>query len=189
MVIWKYNNKKCRPLDVISKNNGKCRTSAKQSKLYIIRKILIRAIQRCTFYWIWATVSKVMSIDKSHAKIYFLLNLSHCVKCYRHFGQFWLFLPCPLTKYGHVMWPKMQISNFFIFFSNSTFNIRISYKFFLWKAIYSLFSLVTYIHHRDFVKYIGGKMSVWKKELITQKLLLRGGITFLCTRVFAGAKS
>ena len=31
------------------KNNGKIWTSAKPNKLYIIRKILIRAIQKCTF--------------------------------------------------------------------------------------------------------------------------------------------
>ena len=34
---------------LLPKNNGKMRTSAKPNKLYIIRKVLIRAIQKCTF--------------------------------------------------------------------------------------------------------------------------------------------
>ena len=29
------------------------------------------------------------------------------------FVKFWPFLPCSLTKYGHVMWPKKQISKIF----------------------------------------------------------------------------
>ena len=31
-------------------NNGEMRTSAKPNKLYIIRKVLMGAIQKCTFY-------------------------------------------------------------------------------------------------------------------------------------------
>ena len=31
------------------------------------------------------------------------------------FVKFWLFLRCPLTKYGHATWPKMQISKIFYF--------------------------------------------------------------------------
>ena len=38
------------------------RASAKPNKLYIIRKVLMRAIQKCILYWIWATTSKVMGI-------------------------------------------------------------------------------------------------------------------------------
>ena len=49
----------------LPKNNGKIRTSAKPNKLYIIRKVLMRAMQKCTF----------------------LLNLSHYVKRYGHFCQ------------------------------------------------------------------------------------------------------
>ena len=52
------------------------RTSAKPNKLYIIRKVLMRAIQKCTFYWIWATMAKAMGI----------------------YGQFWHFLLCPLQR-------------------------------------------------------------------------------------------
>ena len=33
--------------DVITKNNGKIRTSAKPDKLYIIRKKMIRAFRKC----------------------------------------------------------------------------------------------------------------------------------------------
>ena len=31
------------------------------------------------------------------------------------FVKFWFFLWYPLTKYGHVMWPKMQILKIFYF--------------------------------------------------------------------------
>ena len=36
--------------------------------------------------------------------MYYLLNLSHWFKCYGHFFfvKLWLFLSCPLTRYGHV---------------------------------------------------------------------------------------
>ena len=33
-----------------------------QTKVYVIRKGLITANQKCIFCWIWATVSKVMGI-------------------------------------------------------------------------------------------------------------------------------
>ena len=51
--------------DVITKNNGNNRkigTSAKPNKIYIVAKVLLRAIQKCNFYWIWATVPNVMDI-------------------------------------------------------------------------------------------------------------------------------
>ena len=38
------------------------RTSEKPVKLYIIRKVLTRAIQKCKFYQIWAILSKIMGI-------------------------------------------------------------------------------------------------------------------------------
>ena len=43
-------------------NNEKMRTSAEPNKIYIGGKVLMRAIQKCNFYWIWATMSKVMGI-------------------------------------------------------------------------------------------------------------------------------
>ena len=43
-------------------NNGKMRTSMEPNKIYIVRKDLMKVIQKCNFYWIWATVSKVMGI-------------------------------------------------------------------------------------------------------------------------------
>ena len=79
MQIWKLCDKKWRHNDIITNNNEKMRTSAKPNKLYIIRKVLMRAIQKCTFYWIWVTMSKVMGI----------------------YVKFWYFLRCPLSKYGH----------------------------------------------------------------------------------------
>ena len=92
----------------------KVRTSAKPNKLYIIRKVLMRAIQKCTFYWNWVTMSKVMGI----------------------YVKFWHFLRCPLSKYGHVTWPKKQISEKFYFFLNSAFNIGKSCKISSRKAFY-----------------------------------------------------
>ena len=36
--------------------------SAEPNKIYIVGKVLMRATQKCNFYWIWATVSKVKGI-------------------------------------------------------------------------------------------------------------------------------
>ena len=74
-------------------NNGERRTSPKPNKLYINRNVFMRAIQKCTSYWIWVTMSKVVGI----------------------FVKFWHFLRCQLTKYGYVTWPKKQISKIFYF--------------------------------------------------------------------------
>ena len=65
-------------------------TSAEPNEIYIVWKVLMRAIQKCNFYWIWATLSK----------------------CYGHLYQV---LSWPLTKYGHVTWPWLQILKIFIF--------------------------------------------------------------------------
>ena len=94
--IWKPCDKKWRHNDIITKNNGKMRTSSKPNKLYIIRKVLMRAIQKCTFYWIWVTMLKVMSI---YVKFW-------------HFLRIW---PCHVT----------QEANFEknLFFPHSAFNI------------------------------------------------------------------
>ena len=43
-------------------NNGKMQTSVEPSKIYIAGKVLMRAIQKCYFYWILADMSKVMGI-------------------------------------------------------------------------------------------------------------------------------
>ena len=42
------------------------------------------------------------SIDKSYPKMYFLLNLSHCLKSYGHFCQF--FCCCFFTMPAHQKW-------------------------------------------------------------------------------------
>ena len=47
------------PLPKTMENNGKMRTRAEPN---IVRKVLMRAIEKYNFYWIWATVSKVMDI-------------------------------------------------------------------------------------------------------------------------------
>ena len=68
-------------------------------------------------------------IDESYPNMYFLLNLSHYVKSYGHFVKFWHFFMMP----AHQIWSchVTQEANFekFLFFPNSAFNIRKSYKF------------------------------------------------------------
>ena len=56
--------------------------------------------------------------------MYFLLNLSHCIRSYGHFVKFWLLLRCLLTKYGHVTWPKLQISKILNGVGNVMWHIR-----------------------------------------------------------------
>ena len=67
-------------------------------------------------------------IDESYPKMYFLLNLSHCVKSYGHLCQFLAFFTMPALQ----IWPchVTQGANFEknLFFPNSAFNIRKSYK-------------------------------------------------------------
>ena len=53
--LWRHN-------DVITKNNDKIRTSVKPDKIYIIRKVMVRAFRKCNFYWNRVTESKVMAI-------------------------------------------------------------------------------------------------------------------------------
>ena len=53
--LWRHNY-------VITKNNGKIRTSVKPGKLHIIRKVMMRALRKWNFYWNWVTESKVMAI-------------------------------------------------------------------------------------------------------------------------------
>ena len=47
--------------DVITNNYGKIRNSAKPGKLYIIRKVMMRAFRKCNLYFNWVTESKVMT--------------------------------------------------------------------------------------------------------------------------------
>ena len=61
MQIWKSRDYKWRHYKKM-KDNSKMRTLSEPNKIYIVRKVLKRAIQKCNFYWIWATVSKVMGI-------------------------------------------------------------------------------------------------------------------------------
>ena len=71
-------------------------------------KLFFQNILQHDLYWIDKHHSyHSKGFDKSYLKMYFLLNLSHCVSIYVKFG---FFLPCPLTKYSHVTWPKLQMS-------------------------------------------------------------------------------
>ena len=83
------------------RNSGKMRISEEPKKIYIVGNVLMRATQKCNFYCIWATVSKVMGL---------LSNLSK-----------------PLTKYGHVTWLWHQILKIFNFRPISVLNFRKSY--------------------------------------------------------------
>ena len=92
MLIWKTNNNKWHDNDVITKKwqNSDLRKT-KQNNYHSIG--IDESCPKIAFYWIWATVSKVMGI----------------------FVKFWLFLRCRLTKYGHVTWLKIQILKMFYF--------------------------------------------------------------------------
>ena len=96
MEIWKPRDKKWRHND-ITKNNGKQWGDADLSET---KQIIYHS----------------KGIDDSYPKMYFLLNFSHYVKSCGHFCQILDFLWCPLTKYGHVMWPKKQMSKKCYFF-------------------------------------------------------------------------
>ena len=90
------------------------RTSAEPNKLYIIRKLLMRAFQ----------------------KMYFLLNLNHYVKSYGYLCQILTLFTMPALQ----IWPchVTQEANFekIVPFPNSAFNIRKSYKISSRKALY-----------------------------------------------------
>ena len=82
------------------------------------------------------TIYHSKGIDENYPKMYFLLSLSHYVKSYGHFCQFLTFFTMPAIK----IWPchVTQEANFekFLFFPNSAFNIRKSYKISSRKALY-----------------------------------------------------
>ena len=94
---------------MITKNNGKIRTSVKPNKLYIIRQVLMRAIRKCTF--------------------------PLCQKLWAFLSNFGLFM-----MPAHQIWSchVTQEANFekFLFYPNSTFNIRKSRKISSGKALY-----------------------------------------------------
>ena len=75
-------------------------------------------------------------IDECYPKMYFLLNMSHYVKSYGHLCQFLAFFTMPALK----IWPchVTQEANFekILFFPNSPFYIRKSYKISSRKALY-----------------------------------------------------
>ena len=93
--------------DVIFKNNGKIRTSAKPNKLYIVRKVLI-----------------------------FLLNLSHCVKSYGHFCQILAFFTMPVHQIWSCHVTQEATFEKILLCPNCTFNIRKSHKISSGKALY-----------------------------------------------------
>ena len=75
MLIWKPSSNKWRHNDFITKNNGKIGPPRNQT-LYIFWKVQL----------------------KSYPKMYFLLNLSHCVKIMGIYVKFWFVLPCLLIN-------------------------------------------------------------------------------------------
>ena len=118
MLIWKLKNNKWRHNDVITKNNGKIRNSAKPNNIIYHSK----------------------GIDKSYPKmyVYFSLNLSHCVKSYGYFCQIW---SCHMTQDADFeIWSchMTQYADFenFLICPNSIFSIRKSHKISGEKALY-----------------------------------------------------
>ena len=77
------------------------RTSEEPNKLYIVRKLLMRANQKCNF----------------------LLNLSHCVKSYGHLCQIY-----HNNSPNMVTLPWLQIPKFFNLLPNSILNFRKRYQ-------------------------------------------------------------
>ena len=113
MQVWKPCDTKWHHDDIISKNNRKMRISAKPNKLYIVRKVLMRGTQKCRFYWIWAFMSKVMGI----------------------FVTFWHFYDARSPNMAMSRDPRRKFRKI-LFFLNSAFNIRKSYKISGRKAVY-----------------------------------------------------
>ena len=89
------------------------RTSAKPNKLYTTRKVLMRAIQKCTFYLISATITNVMGIY-----VKFVILKDAC---------------SPNVAMSRDPRSKFRKKNFFL---NSAFNIRKGYKISSRKALY-----------------------------------------------------
>ena len=57
-----------------------------------------------------------------------MLNLSHCVESYKHFCLlFSIFFLCPITKYGDVTLPTMQVS-IILFCRKSSLNVWKKHK-------------------------------------------------------------
>ena len=79
MQIWKPCDKKWRHNDIITKNNGKI-VDLRETKQIIYNS---------------------KGIDKTYPKLYFLLNLSHYVKSYRHLCQILAFFTMPALQ----IWP------------------------------------------------------------------------------------
>ena len=106
----------------LPKNNNKCRIFPKPNKIYFIRKVLMRAIQKCT-----------------------LLNLSHYVKSYGHFCQ----ILAIFTMLAHQIWSchVTQEPNFenFLFCPDSIFNIGEITKF-----LVETFSLSNFIRQEPY---------------------------------------
>ena len=67
--------------------------------------------------------------------MYFLLNLSHCVKHYGHFVKFWLFYHVHLPNMVMSRDPRCKFPKYFIY-PNSAFNIKKSDKISAVKALF-----------------------------------------------------
>ena len=85
MLIWKPGNKKWHHDGVITKTMAKFGPPRNQTVYISYHSKGIDDSQKCSFYWIWRTVSNVMGI----------------------LVKIWLFSRCPLPQYAHVTWPKM----------------------------------------------------------------------------------
>ena len=75
------------------------------------------------------------NIDKSYPKMYFLLNVSHCVKSYGHFCQILTIYDSRSQNMVMSLDPRCKSLKIFVC-PNSTFNIKKSQKISSRKALY-----------------------------------------------------
>ena len=111
MLIWKPNDKN----DVINKTMAKFGHPGNQTN-YLSFERFDKSYPKCTFYWIWAIVSKVMGI----------------------YVKFWFVLPCTLIKYDMSCDLSCKFEKSLLW-RNSAFNFMESHKISGGRVLYSLF--------------------------------------------------
>ena len=123
-------------LIVHSKFHKICKCENHVTRNDVIMTSLPKTMEKCGPRETKQIIHHSKGIDESYPKMYFLLNLSHYVKSYGHLCQFLAFFMMPALQ----IWPchVTQEANFekILFFPNSAFNIRKSYKISSRKALY-----------------------------------------------------
>ena len=123
-------------LIVHSKFHKICKFENHVTRNDIIMTSLPKTMEKCGPPWNQQIIYHSKGIDESYPKMYFLLNLNHYVKSYGHLCLILAFFTIPALQ----IWPchVTQEANFekILFFPNSAFNIRKSYKISNKKALY-----------------------------------------------------